>query len=167
MSSLDPVTLDPLGGRRGALRNYTFHPVVKYGAFAGLTMVKAEVINDALCGYVVNVVGGQHDSALWSNRAEYVFHSITLPGQRARVAGLSGPYELVLGSWDGHGGSFGASRYISAALIERFDVVPVPPLTPCWGCSIWLPQSELRDSGGWYAEPESRLECPHCYSGAI
>lgn len=135
-------------------------------AFHGLTQEKAEVVNDALVGRVVRIVGGQRSAALWSNRGTYMFHSITLPGT-LNASYLSGPWDLMLLEWTGEHASAGSYRTLSAKLIERFDVLPLPELTPCWNCGRWWPQSKLRDVGVTHLGHEERfhesqLECRRC-----
>lgn len=142
--------------------------------FHGLTEAKARMVNDVFTGLRVIVAGG-HPHGDGQNRLprEYMFLRMLLPqdfrgGLIPSDYHFAGVGDLRLAQWDRRDGRAhtGTIRNLSASLVDSFETVAAPELSPCWQCGSWCPHSELTDITFLFAdEPpivDRRLECRPC-----
>lgn len=107
------------------------------GPFAGFTVAKAEVLQDALEGYEVLVQGSHSEK-------RGIFQRILLPGDRVSTP-FDALYDLEIAtSWIGCKCSSSSAWNCGIGAVQRFEVIG-PEYGFCEDCCLWVPKGDLMD----------------------
>jgi hypothetical protein len=108
------------------------------GPFAGFTVAKAYVLQDALAGHEVIARG-------FYSEKRGIFQRILLPGSRASTP-FCMLYDLEIAtSWSGRKCGLSSSWHLGIGAAKRFEVIG-PEFGFCDDCCMWVPKEDLMSS---------------------
>ncbi len=124
--------------------------IIDAGPFAGCSIAKAQIVNDALIGHLVEVTGET------GRVSRGIFTGVIIPSARRPAYA---PWELAIAQGESSDGTWSSwsTRRIGAHALVSLDVIG-PQHHWCDHCGRWVLPEQMIDLGPSWG-PERRLCC--------